>query len=591
MPWTKSFSKGLTARRGSIGHARLYEDEYASVVLGEGADASARVVGFVLGCADEKTFAAHLRKADKIEGYNPQGGGLYERAVVDVRLEDGETVAAYVYHRPDCKRSKRLWSGDWLKRHSAAEGKRPVQASDVASNHTADTSSSDDGDDSGDEHDTRSGGDDADQDDKRVERPPALGANANAPVRLLAPLQPRVPSRPDSGRRGAVQFGHSTSAATQKLRAARLAATAVANARSAPPEPRYASSTRASATRAPPPSSDGYSSSESYVCSLGAPLLFTAPHGLKLKRGTGPSQSARNHAREQYTSELVLKLSAKFAEHRLAQAAVTPSSSASAEVVAAPLASFMVWNYKTAAVDDPRNMDPNFLTRRTAVHSPWHSCLHAWKAANGFGSTERCPQLMHVDVHGKMDRAESMAIDVGMLPMEEEGCLEPRAVELIRSRLAKELRAAFKGRSAVSSKSGRNIAITVEEDPVLHGYWGEDTMMTMSHQGALLGATAVQFELPNAVRKLLMADGALFDAFATAIFNTYEALVSTGVAEQSRPGWEDDGDTGRYLKNLGTARQPLKELAVTPMLGTEGVAAMLRDLERAEMGSVHGKSI
>ena len=115
--------------------------------------------------------------------------------------------------------------------------------------------------------------------------------------------------------------------------------------------------------------------------------------------------------------------------------------------------------------------------------------------------------------------------------------------------------------------------------------------MTMSHQGALLGATAVQFELPNAVRKLLMADGALFDAFATAVFNTYDALVSTGVAEQSRPGWENDGDTGRYLEHLGTARQPLKELAVTPMLGTEGVAAMLRDLERAEMGSVHGKSI
>ena len=49
--------------------------------------------------------------------------------------------------------------------------------------------------------------------------------------------------------------------------------------------------------------------------------------------------------------------------------------------------------------------------------------LHAWKAAHGYAPTAPCPQLMHVDVHGKMDRAESMAIDVGMLPMEEEGCL------------------------------------------------------------------------------------------------------------------------------------------------------------------------
>ena len=116
-------------------------------------------------------------------------------------------------------------------------------------------------------------------------------------------------------------------------------------------------------------------------------------------------------------------------------------------------------------------------------------------------------------------------------------------------------------------------------------------LMGFHESHARLRALAEDGALQDAVRKLLMADGALFDAFATAIFNTYEALVSTGVAEQSRPGWEDDGDTGRYLKNLGTARQPLKELAVTPMLGTEGVAAMLRDLERAEMGSVHGKSI
>merc|ERR1712146_116648 len=144
---------------------------------------------------------------------------------------------------------------------------------------------------------------------------------------------------------------------------------------------------------------------------------------------------------------------------------------------------------------------------------------------------------------------------------------------------------------AVSSKSKQSFPITVEEHPQLHGWWGSDTAMTMSHQAAMLGATAVQFELPTAVRQLLMVDGALFDAFATAIFNTYEALVSTGVAEQSRPGWKDDVDTGRYLEHLGTARKPLKELAVTPMLGTEGVAAMLRDLERAEMGLVHGKSI
>ena len=69
--------------------------------------------------------------------------------------------------------------------------------------------------------------------------------------------------------------------------------------------------------------------------------------------------------------------------------------------------------------------------------------------------------------------------------------------------------------------------------------------------------------------------GALFDAFAAAIFHTHEALLSTGVAEQSRPGWQEDGETGRYLEHLGTARQPLKELAVTPRLVLDAVALTL----------------
>ena len=158
--------------------------------------------------------------------------------------------------------------------------------------------------------------------------------------------------------------------------------------------------------------------------------------------------------------------------------------------------------------------------------------------------------------------------------MEEEGCLPAHAVELIRSRLAAELRAAFDGHSAVSSKSGQRIPITVDECPILHGYWGEDTMMTMSHQSALLGALSVQFELPNAVRKLLMADGALFDAFATAIFNTYDALVAPGSVAEPCEDWETEGH-GRYLASLGTARQPLTGLTVSSSLRVESVAAIM----------------
>ena len=58
----------------------------------------------------------------------------------------------------------------------------------------------------------------------------------------------------------------------------------------------------------------------------------------------------------------------------------------------------------------------------------------------------------------------------------------------------------------------------------------------------------------------------------------------------SAPGVATDDTRGRYLAPLGTAEAPLRELAVTP-LGTQHVAAMLRDLKRADASAVHGKSI
>ena len=75
----------------------------------------------------------------------------------------------------------------------------------------------------------------------------------------------------------------------------------------------------------------------------------------------------------------------------------------------------------------------------------------------------------------------NMDIDVGLLPMLEEGCLPEADVEALRATLVTELRAAFAGRTARSSKAAadhRPFPITINADPLLHGYWGEDTVMT-----------------------------------------------------------------------------------------------------------------
>lgn len=395
-----------------------------------------------------------------------------------------------------------------------------------------------------------------------------LGANPYAPVCIVELAQPaasspsRASSRPSSRRDGSL----------------------VASAASSERQPTGA--VPLSKQRAPAPASmgiDGYSTpTEPYVCSLSAPVLFTAPHGLKLKRGIGPRQSARNHARERYTTELVLKLAACFGKRRAGVS--SPQSNASPSV-----ASLMVWNYKTAPIDDPTHADPNFLDRRSLCHSPWHSCLHAWKSLHGFGSSEACPRLFHVDIHGKNDRKADMDIDVGLQALEEEGCLTEEAVQTLRTVLVTELRRAFKGRIAVSSKVKKPFPITIEADPILNGYWGRGTVMTISHQAALLGITAVQLEIPLAIRRLLMKDEALFDAFASAIYKPFDKLVAKA-ALPLREGWATSAELGRYLEGLGSAEEPLCALTLT-QLDTNVIDSMLSDLRLADTSNVHGKTI
>jgi len=640
MFWTISFNVGMIARKASIGPARLFEDQYACVVLGasDGGEElrsggeSPRVVGYVLSCDDAKAFAKKLRTANEIEGYRPGGGGLYEREVVETRLEkSGEIVLAYVYHRPQCSRAKRLWSGDWQRRHEEPIAVEQMSIAPSASVHSTSVRACEgeglgeeedeaEGEDEGEDQDSEDDANDEDEQEDSVEemsietgasasdsaataivvlpspilRDNLLGANPHARVRVLPIAPPSVaPSRPPSSQLSSTRLGKAPAAAAPARPTFTSSSGNPRNKLSAKEARSGSSSSNQRAT------TDCYSSTEAYVCGLSAPILFTAPHGLKLKKGSGVAQSARHHARERYTTEIVLILAVKHAERRgatctraLASSAVE-SAAESATPVPSSAASFMVWNYKMAPIDDPRHMDPNYLSRATAVHSPWHSCLHAWKAKHGYSHGEACPTLLHIDIHGKNDRENNMDIDVGMVPMEEEGCLSVDAVRAFKAIVASELRKAFAGHSAISSKSKRLLPVTVEAEPCLHGYWGEETWMTMSHQSVLLGATSLQLELPNAVRKLLMADAKLMDGFANALYNAYDALRLACLARfEPLPSWSSMGGHGFYLAGMGTARKPLCELVVSESATrVETITEMLRDLERADAGSVHGKSI
>lgn len=93
--------------------------------------------------------------------------------------------------------------------------------------------------------------------------------------------------------------------------------------------------------------------------------------------------------------------------------------------------------------------------------------------------------LLHVDLHGKVDRKDNLEIDLGIAPMSEvwdEGAL----VKEIKRTMKTELDLSFK---SVPSKFTPKCQV----DPFLHGYWGWDDLFTISHQSiAFLNLPAFQ---------------------------------------------------------------------------------------------------
>lgn len=71
--------------------------------------------------------------------------------------------------------------------------------------------------------------------------------------------------------------------------------------------------------------------------------------------------------------------------------------------------SFCVWS-KDHKLNDA-DEDPNYLLFGRESRSPFHRMLHAWILANPG------QPLLHVDIHGKMDRKDSYELDLGVACM------------------------------------------------------------------------------------------------------------------------------------------------------------------------------
>ena len=128
MPWTEDAVRGMRGQPATVPGAKLFMDRYAALVFDDDSCSTTNsVVGWVL-TADEELFREKMEQFDIIEGYEKDGSGFYQRAVVDALLGDptkaiGEPIGnaqslvkSFVYFRPDCAKDHQIKSGDWLRR-------------------------------------------------------------------------------------------------------------------------------------------------------------------------------------------------------------------------------------------------------------------------------------------------------------------------------------------------------------------------------------------------------------------------------------------------------------------------------------------
>lgn len=352
---------------------------------------------------------------------------------------------------------------------------------------------------------------------------PAAAAGATGPAaRGGAATSRAVPARPKGTMR--------TTARTQSRAAPGrgTAPSAGATASKRRPDPIGRRDARSGTINA---DSDSYSTpGVPLVCSLGGPILFSAPHGLRVWRGGKiVNEKYRMHKREKWSTEIALKLAAAVAT-RLQAGNSSDSSRAARAGHGGPAVgggtSFIVWNMKTAVKADKTNLDPNYLIPAQFESSPWHRALRRWRRA----MVARGAAPVLVDVHGKKDRSSNLDLDVGMDPMEE--LWEDKGQFLaLKKAIVARFRAALKGTAVV-----RGMTFGVEAEPYLGGYWGDDTH-TFSHQAVVCGVPALQLEIPKSMRRALMSDDSLVDRFAAAICDAYATVVAP-----QRLGLEGEGD-------------------------------------------------
>lgn len=117
--------------------------------------------------------------------------------------------------------------------------------------------------------------------------------------------------------------------------------------------------------------------------------MISAPHTLPVDRISDTGVFKCRHKREKYAAEIALKIA-----YELKQYLGVP-------------ASIITWDPR--AVYEKENLDPNYLSLTNIDKSPFHQAIHRFIEEYKESKTP----LLHIDIHGKMDRRTDLNMDIG----------------------------------------------------------------------------------------------------------------------------------------------------------------------------------
>ncbi len=199
--------------------------------------------------------------------------------------------------------------------------------------------------------------------------------------------------------------------------------------------------------------SEGSSARLPYIAAFNGPILFTAPHSSRVFRGGKAwGEEIRLHQRESYTALLAIKCAQGIGAYMKEGGG----------------GSFCVWERNTPL--RASNLDPNYLKSESLANSDFHCALHH------FARKFKRKPLLHIDIHGKVNRKGNRNIDMGIKPMVKRWD-DQTLVKSMKASMKSKLDAVF---SEVKVDGMRPECINELEK--LTGFWLKPDLFTLSHQ-------------------------------------------------------------------------------------------------------------